>query len=247
MATKAWYLRVRPEDIAQAVIVVGDPARLQLFKEAMSGAEVVGRDREFTTITGTYEGLRLSVTASGIGAPAAAIVLEELAQLGVSVVVRAGTMMAFRAKVGDLILAQAACRFEGTSAAYLPPEVPAVPDAGLFLRLRQALTAAGFDHVVGLVATSDGFYTHLVARPDGRMPDAHLLPHLLEWNVLGADMETSAIFAIGQRLGLRTVSLCVATVDGHTRRMLEPPQREDAERRLVAAVLRGLRAAVGER
>ncbi|KRT76129.1 MAG: udp, uridine phosphorylase, uridine phosphorylase [Armatimonadetes bacterium CSP1-3] len=247
MGTRAWYLRVRPEDVARVVIVVGDPARLQLFKEALSGAEVVGRDREFTTITGAYEGLRLSVAASGIGAPAAAIVLEELAQLGISVVVRAGTMMAFRAKVGDLILAQAACRFEGTSAAYLPPEVPAVPDAGLFLRFREALVASGSNPAVGLVASSDGFYTHLVARADGRMPGAHLLPRLLEWNVLGADMETSAVFTIGQRLGLRTTSLCVATVDGHTGRMLEPAEREEAERRLVAAVLHGLRAAVDER
>ena len=78
MGTRAWYLRVRPEDVARVVIVVGDPARLQLFKEALSGAEVVGRDREFTTITGAYEGLRLSVAASGIGAPAAAIVLDRL-------------------------------------------------------------------------------------------------------------------------------------------------------------------------
>jgi len=227
-------------------VLVGDPARVRLFAAELASARVIAQEREFTTLTGTYQGLPVSVVSIGIGAPAAAIAMEELWELGARVVVRAGTAMALNVALGDLVLAQGAARFEGVSTTYLPLEFPALADADLFFAFREVLDEAHVPYRAGLIATSDGFYTHLFhhALP-GRAPcrnDATLIERLIEYGVLGADMETSAIYTIGRFLGMKCVSLCVATVDGRTRAMMEPAHRTEKEEQLVRLVLKGLHA-----
>lgn len=235
----SWYLKVRREDVAPYAILVGDPARIQLFQERLSDARVVGHDREFTTLTGRYETTRISVVSTGIGAPASAIVLEELARLGVRGVVRAGTMMAVTAAPGSFILALAACRYEATSRTYAPLEVPAVADPDLFAAFRRVLDARNRSYVAGVVGTCDGFYTQMMPQgPERRLEG--LLDQFLTWRLAGADMETSAIYIIANALGVRAVSLCAVTVDGRTQRMLGQAEREQLERELVEVTLLGV-------
>ena len=66
---KSWYLKCKPADIAKQVILVGDPARVTLFAEQMTAAEIVAEEREFTTLTGQYQETNISVVSVGIGAP----------------------------------------------------------------------------------------------------------------------------------------------------------------------------------
>lgn len=234
---RAWYLKVKRGDVAPHAILVGDPARLTLFKERLISVQVVGRDREFTTLTGRYETTPVSVVSTGIGAPASAIVLEELAGLGVRAVVRAGTMMAVTAELGTFILAHAACRYEGTSRTYLPLEFPAVADPDLFAEFRKVLDGRRKPYTAGIVGTCDGFYTQMMPTPD-RTPG--LIDQFTKWKLAGADMETSAIYTIARSLGMRAVSLCTVTVDGRTQKMLEPSAREGLERELVELTLQGV-------
>lgn len=235
----SWYLKVRRDDVAPYAILVGDPARIELFKERLAGAQIVGRDREFTTLSGRYETTRVSVISTGIGAPASAIVLEELAGLGVRAVVRAGTMMAVTARPGGFILALAACRYESTSRTYLPLEVPAVADPDLVAAFRRVLDSRNRPYEVGVVGTCDGFYTQLMPRSRERRLEG-LLDMFMKWRLAGADMETSAIYVIARALGMRAVSFCAVTVDGRTQRMLDPAERERLERELVEITLLGL-------
>jgi uridine phosphorylase len=236
---QTWYLKVGPQDMASHAVLVGDPARVHLFRERLTGATLRGQQREFSVLTGRYRDLPVSVVSTGIGAPASAIALEELALLGVRVVVRAGTMMAVLADPGTFILAHAACRFESTSRTYLPLEVPAVADPDLFAAFRAALDASGRPYAAGLVGTCDGFYTQMLPSPPGRDPGG-LLDRFVSWKVAGVDMETSAIYTIARHLGMRAVSLCVATLDGRTRQMVSPGIRETLEQDLVDVTLQGL-------
>jgi len=243
---RTWYLKCNPGDCASSVVLVGDPARVRLFAMELSDARVMAQEREFTTLTGTYQGLPVSVVSIGIGAPVAAIAMEELWELGTRVVVRAGTVMALNVALGDFVLAQGAARFEGISTAYLPLEFPALADADLFFAFRQVLDEAQVRYHAGLVATSDGFYIqlfhHALPNRKPRRADATLIERLIEQGVLGADMETSAIYTIGQFLGIKCVSLCVATVDGRTQTIMEPALRAEKEKQLVRLALKGLLA-----
>jgi len=238
---RSWYLKVTPQDIAPYAILVGDPARVRRFQRRLAGAAVIGREREFTTLTGRFETTPVSVVSTGIGAPASAIVLEELAALGVRTVVRAGTMMAVTAPVGTLVLAVAACRFESTSRTYLPPEVPAAADPDLFAAFREVLDLAGVGYTPGLVATCDGFYTQMMP-PPSRRGEVGLLDDFVRWRVAAADMETSAVYAIARALGMRAISLCAMTVDGRTQSLLNADTRDRLEQELVDIALQGVHA-----
>lgn len=241
---RSWYLKCRTDDVAPLVILVGDPARVNLFADEMTNAEIICQEREFTTLTGDYQGVRLSVISIGIGAPSAAIVLEELWELGVRVVVRAGTALALNVNVGDFILVNSSIRSEGTSPTYFPIEYPAVADIDLLCAYREALEDANAPYAVGMLATSDGFYTEIFAhRVEGRSPIIRQKTRLAEFKeagVLGADMETSAIYIVGSYLGIKTISLLVSTVDGETSTMLEKSLRQKKESELVRMVLDGM-------
>jgi uridine phosphorylase len=247
MSDRVWYLDCRPEDVADRAILVGDPQRIDVFADRLDDVRVVGQNRGLRTLTGTADGTPVTICAFGMGAPIAVIALEELAQLGVRTVLRAGTVMALRPGVlGDLVVAAAAVREESTSRTYLPQSFPAVPDLDLLVASVASLDRLGERYRVGLVASLDGFYSEMfAARPEREPAVAERLRSLADRGVIAADMETSAILAVAPRLGVRAGSLCLASVDGTTRASLEGEARDLAERRLVKAALAAITVADG--
>lgn len=238
MSETTLYLRCRPGDVAARVLLTGDPARVHTVAEKLGVAKVVSQNREFTVVTGEYQGEAVSIVSSGIGAPSAAIALEELAQLGVKAVVRLGTMMGVLAPMSTVVLSTGAARFEGTSSAYLPLAYPAIPN----WELVQTLTSAGRSHDLdmrlGLTATHDAFYTAMVPTRVGRaMPD---LAELRQAGALAVDMETSLVHVLGMVLGIATAAMCLVTVQAEPHAMLDPDTRATMETRLINAALDGL-------
>jgi len=239
-----WYLKVKPSECAQHVILVGDPARQSMFASQMQDVSEVASEREFRTLSGAYKGTPISVISVGIGAPSAVLVLEELWELGVKVVLRAGTGMSLGVPLGDFILAQAATRNEGTSPSYLPMPFPAVPDGDLFLHFHAVLTQEKAPLSSGVILTSDGFYTHMFRHAvDGKKPERPetiLIQEYDRYGIISADMETSALYIAGQYLGLKCLTLLVATVDGYEQRMLEAETRKAKEHELARLALEGM-------
>jgi len=73
-----FHLHVRPEDLADKVILVGDPGRVELVASHFNTKECNIESREFHTITGTYNGKRIMVTSTGIGCDNIDIVMNEI-------------------------------------------------------------------------------------------------------------------------------------------------------------------------
>lgn len=73
-----FHLHLHPADLADRVILVGDPARVEMVASYFDRVEVKRSDREFCTITGYYKGERISVISTGIGADNIDIVMNEL-------------------------------------------------------------------------------------------------------------------------------------------------------------------------
>jgi uridine phosphorylase len=245
---RAWYLDCGPEDVADRAILVGDPGRTDLFGEHLDSARVVGENRGLRTITGTCQGKRVTVCAFGMGAPVAVIVLEELAQLGVRTVLRAGTVMTLLPEgLGELIVARGAVREEGTSRGYLPESFPAVPDPDLLFSTLVALERLDIPHRVGLVASLDVFYGQMFARePEQRPAVTARLAGLAAGGVIAVDMETSAILTTASRLGVRAGSVCLGSVDGSRGVRLEGDRRVQGEDRLAEAALAAITAPEGD-
>ncbi len=194
-------LHVHPTaPLADRALLPGDPGRaLLLAQSLLDEPRMFNHHRGLWGYTGTApDGEPLTVQATGLGGPSAAIVLEELARLGLRRAVRIGTGAALDgiATAGDLVAATEVLGADGTSRALGAPERQA-PDAGLTAGL-----AAACDHA-GLVVSSDVFY-----EPEGSARAA-------AWTRAGAlavELQAAALLAVGAARGVAVA--CVVAVPG---------------------------------
>ncbi len=243
-SSTAWYLRCGPEDVGDSAVLVGDRGRVLLAAELLDDAVILNEDRGLTTATGYHAGQRITVSAFGMGAPIATVVLHELAGLGVRRFVRLGTVMTLGdTELGELVVAHGAVRGESTSASYLPVEFPAVPDLALTAQLERSVLAAGAPTRSGIFATFDGFYTDMFETGSGRIPVAERYAALARAGVVAADMETSAVLVAARALGVSAGSLCLASVSGVDNSKMEHSARVAAEADLLRAGFDALAAA----
>ena len=159
------HLRAEPGDYAPIVLLPGDPDRATAiagrFDGGLPNTRQVNAHRHLFGYTGTFRGVPISVQTTSMGAPAAAIVVEELLRLGARRLIRVGTWAASgRASgPGEIIIATAATGFDGTTATYLHGEpYAAAADFGITRALVDAAEAAGVPHHVGPICTVDVFY-----------------------------------------------------------------------------------------
>ena len=88
---KQYHIGLEPEDVADFVILPGDPGRVEFIAGHFDDAKEVAFNREYKTYTGTYKGRPVSVMSTGMGCPSTAIGVEELANIGVKTMIRLGT------------------------------------------------------------------------------------------------------------------------------------------------------------
>jgi uridine phosphorylase len=138
--------------------------------------------------------------STGMGGPSTAIAVEELANIGVTHMIRIGSCgaMAPGIATGDLILSQASAKNEGTSRTYQPLEIPAVPDYALLKRCEDSAHRLGFPYHVGITRSHDGIYA-----AEKEIIDTAYAAQ----GVLASDMETTALFVVGRLRGVKTASI----------------------------------------
>ncbi len=102
---------------ARYAILPGDPGRVDKIAAFLENPRFLCQNREYTTWLGELEGEKVLVMSTGMGGPSTAIGVEELYQTGVRTLIRIGTCggMATPVMGGDLVVANAAIRMEGTS------------------------------------------------------------------------------------------------------------------------------------
>ena len=230
---RQYHIGLRSEDIGKYVILPGDPKRCEKIAAYFDDAKLVGDRREYVTYTGTLNGAKVSVTSTGIGGPSAAIAMEELVKLGAHTFVRVGTCggMQRDVKSGDVVIANAAIRAEGTSREYAPIEFPAVSNFEVTTALKNAADSLKLDSHVGVVQCKDSFYGQ--HEPE-KMPISYELEN--KWNAwlkmgtLASEMESAALFTVANYLRVRAGS-CFLVVANQEREKegLENPVIHDTE------------------
>ena len=198
------HIRAEPGEYAEACLLPGDPVRARYIAETyLENAVQRNEERGLLGYTGEYGGQPVSVQATGMGCPTAAIVMEELVQLGVKRFLRVGTCGGLQTdlQLGDLIVALTAVPADGTARHYVGGE-PHVPTADWEL-IHGAVHAAkelGQPMRVGPIASSDTFYD----------PDDGRHGRWSSRGVLAVEMEAAVLFTIG---ALRKVQAgCLLTV-----------------------------------
>ena len=200
-------IHLRPSaPIAPQALLPGDPGRaLALAQALLTEPRMSNHHRGLWGYSGrTAEGLELTIQSTGMGGPSAAIVLAELAELGVRRAIRVGTCGALDPglSLGQPLLVEAAIATDGVSAR-LGADRVASPHPGLQRRLAEAGGARSVT-----VATTDLFYEPDFERPRGAR---------------AVEMEAAPLFALGRRLGLEVGCLLVVSDtfedDGERRRI----------------------------
>ena len=120
---RQYHIQVASGEVGRYVLLPGDPKRCAKIAQYFDDPVLVADNREYITITGTVDGVRLSVTSTGIGGPSAAIALEELANCGADTFIRVGTCGGMQEEIlsGDLVIASGAAKIIRPWQSFLPP------------------------------------------------------------------------------------------------------------------------------
>lgn len=196
--------RLRPTaPVAADAIVVGDPGRaLMLAQELLIEPKMSNHARGLWGYSGqTGAGEELTIQATGMGGPSAAMVLADLAALGVKRVVRVGTCAAFGADppAGKLLLVKAVLATAGSAASFgVSVGEQVLPDPVLFERLHEAL--------------GDEARTTTVTSLDTMPAEAGATA-----GATAADMQTLTVLSRARKLGISAAAvLIVSEADGET-------------------------------
>ncbi len=185
------HVRANPGDYAEACLLPGDPLRAEYIAKTFL-EDVVQRNSERGMLgyTGTFQGKPVSVQSSGMGCPSAAIVIEELVQLGVKKLMRVGTCGGLQPdlSMGDLIVALSATPADSTATHYVggEPHAPTA-DFGLVHEAVHQARHLGKDARVGPIVSSDIFY----------QPDEGLAGRWSDRGILAVEMEAAILFTLG--------------------------------------------------
>lgn len=239
-AGKQYHIQVGQGDVGRYVILPGDPKRCAKIAEHFADAELVADSREFVTYTGYLDGVKVSVTSTGIGGPSAAIAMEELVMAGADTFIRIGTCGGIQTDVlsGDIVIANGAIRMEGTSREYAPIEFPAVPDFQVTNALADAARKLGQRYHVGVVQCKDSFYGQ--HSPEIKPVSYELLNKWEAWKRLGclaSEMESAALFVVASYLKVRAGSCFLVMANQEREKQgLDNPVVHDTEMAIRVAV-----------
>lgn len=201
------HLEAKQGEIADTVLITGDPLRARHFAKHLENAYCYSKIRGMEGYTGLYKGKRISIQGTGMGIPSTALYLHELiCDYHIKRVIRVGTAGALQSslKLGQIVLAEQAMtdsavvhHYHQTAKKY--PEA----DQNLLQQARICSKEAGIVLYEGLVFSTDLFYAE----------DANRYQSMISQGVLAIEMETSMVYAMARYFSVNALSLL--TISDH--------------------------------
>jgi uridine phosphorylase len=211
----------RRETIARSVVlavrdplVVGDGAGEDAIASELAGAEIVARTGLFTTVTGTYRGVPVSVVSGDSGSPEAELALMDLFNYtDCETVIRIGGCGGWseKVRVGDVVISSGAVRDEGMTKAHVRAEYPAIADWRVVAAMVAEAEALGTPHHVGITRSGDSEYTGWgKPGPGGYLQEEHkqIIDYWRRAGILNTDRESAAVLTLAALYGRRGGSVC---------------------------------------
>ena len=215
------HISAQPGDIADTVLMPGDPLRSRLAAgQFLEAPRCINETRGMLGYTGTWRGQRVTIHGSGMGMASLSIYANELIRdFGVKTLIRIGSCggMQPHVRLRDVILAMTASAISTPSSTILR-EVNFAPSAdwGLLAAAARAADARGIAPHVGGIYSSDTFYDE---RPD-------LNEEMTRHGILAVEMETAELYTLAARHGARALSLLTVSDHLQTGEALDSAARE---------------------
>ena len=213
---KQHHIDLLPGDVGETVLLPGDVSRAKVIASHFDNARLIAHKRQYITYTGTYQGVRMSVTSTGIGGPGLAIAVEELINVGAKNFIRVGTGGGLQkwTPVPALVVGTAAVRGDGTSREYFPLEYPAIADFFMLEAILSSAEELNVDVFPGIIRGHDAFYAESIFADK-----VDYLARDRKWidaGVLIVSNESSTLFPLAMVRGCRAGTI-LTLVDCHQR------------------------------
>lgn len=247
---KQYHIGLKPGDLAPYVLLCGDPARVEKVAQYLNETRSPILHREYVTVTGKYEGIPVSVMATGMGPDNTEIAVVEISQIiETATLIRIGSCGALKrgVELADLVISTGAMRLENTTSFYVEAGFPAVPNHQVTQALIDSASQLQFPFHTGLTATAPGFYA-----PQGRSvprltPLYPELPFRLEkMGVTNMEMEASALFVLAHLAGFRAGCVCAVYANRHANKFIDEKTMQLAEERCILVGLRAIKILEGK-
>ena len=203
------HISAKPGDFGQTVLMPGDPLRAKFIAENfLKNPVLVNNVRGVQGYTGTYDGVKISVMASGMGMPSIGIYSWELYTVfGVENIMRIGSTGALQdnIKLRDIVIGQGACTDSNWASQYhLAGMFAPIADFHMLETCVETAKEMGVVYHVGNILSSDRFYGD-----DGDMPEGWNANHgWQKMGVLAVEMEAAALYMNAARAGKRALAIC---------------------------------------
>ncbi len=236
------HIKAEPQDFAKTVLMPGDPLRAKMIAETyLEQPRLVNDVRGVQGYTGTFQGMPISVMASGMGMPSMGIYSYELFHaFGVETIIRIGSCggLADQVHLRDLVLAQAASTDSSYPDGYgLSGHFAPVGDFGLLSTAARIAGEEGFAYHVGGILTTDRFYTE-----DAHLPkEQQSAVRWREMGVLATEMETAALYINAARAGKRALAICTVSDHLFTGESTSSEERQNSFHQMIRLALRTAR------
>lgn len=215
---------LEPGEAFRYAFLCGEPERVPRIAAMLKDSRKIRQTREFTVFSGTLDGTPVTVASTGIGGPSAAILVEELVNLGTDTFIRIGTSggIADGLEKGDFVVSTGAIRADGTSMSYAWKEYPALASYDIVAALVKAASQSRARFEVGICLSVDGFYSEnkvLVGDEVTSMSESgymlsSMINRLSDAKRMGAkniEMENGTIFTLASIMGKRAGAICTVS------------------------------------
>lgn len=241
---RQYHIDLGPGELAEYILLPGDPDRTARIGTRLDSVEFVRQHREFSSLTGTYRGERVSVVSTGIGTDNVEIVVAEiLAITERPTFVRVGSCGSLQPEIGlgDLIISTGAVRLEATTGYFVHDGYPAVADYEAVAALVEAAARLGHRYHVGVTATAPGFFG-AQGRPIPQLPIRYpdLAEDMARQRVMNFEMEASAVLVLATLAGSRAGVVCTVYAQRSTGDFVTGEAKTAAEAACVETGLEGL-------
>lgn len=226
------HIRAEKGDIAETVLLPGDPLRAKWIAENfLTEARLYNDVRGMYGFTGNYRGKKVSVQGTGMGIPSISIYAHELVNdYGAGQLIRIGSAGSYQphVKIRDIVLAMSASTNSNTNRIHFNPDSFApTADPGLFIKAVKAAESAGTAFKAGNILTSDIFYDN----------DPDYYKKWAEYGVLCVEMETSALYSVAAKFGVRALAILSITDHLIAGESISTEERQTSLKEMVALAL----------
>jgi uridine phosphorylase len=241
---RQYHIELGPGELAEYILLPGDPDRTALIAARFESIELERRNREFASATGWFRGRRVSVVSTGIGTDNVEIVVAEiLAITERPTFIRVGSCGALQPemKLGDLVITSGAVRLESTTSFFVHDGYPAVADYEAVVALIEAAERLGHRYHVGVTATAPGFYG-AQGRPIPQLPIRYpdLAEEMARQRVMNFEMEASALLVLASLARCRAGVVCTVYANRTTGDFVTGELKDVAEAACVETGLESL-------